>query len=114
MIFPEYTKGELIADACIHVVGVSASIVAACVLLVLAFTYLAPHAAPAPRSIRSASSRCSAARPPITSSRRPRLKSLLRRFDHAAIYIKIAATYTPFAVVKMGGAAGIGLLAASG
>jgi hemolysin III len=39
-----------------------------------------------------------------------RLKALLRRFDHAAIYVKIAATYTPFAMVKIGGAAGFGLL----
>jgi hemolysin III len=36
----------------------------------------------------------------------------LRRCDHAAIFIKIAATYTPFAVAKMGGTVGLVLLAA--
>ena len=37
---------------------------------------------------------------------------LLQRFDHAAIYVKIAATYTPFAAVKLGGLAGFSLLGA--
>lgn len=112
MTFPEYTRGERIADAVIHVAGVSASIVAASVLLVVAFTYFAPHAT-ASVSVYAiglvAVFCCSAA---YHLTRGPRLKAILRRFDHAAIYIKIAATYTPFAVVKMGGAAGIGLLAA--
>ena len=40
------------------------------------------------------------------------IKLVLRRFDQAAIYLKIAASYTPFALVKMGGLAGFGLLAA--
>lgn len=110
MTFPEYTRGEHIADACIHVAGVSASIIAASVLLVVAFGYLAPEAA-ASASIYSiglvAVFCCSAAYNLVS---RPRLKAVLRRFDHAAIYVKIAATYTPFAVVKMGGVAGFGLL----
>ncbi len=37
---------------------------------------------------------------------------LLRRCDHAAIFIKIAATYTPFAAAKMGGTSALLLLAA--
>src|SRR5260370_28414182 len=37
-------------------------------------------------------------------------KWLLRRFDHAAIYVLIAATYTPFLAALKTGAAGIGLL----
>jgi hemolysin III len=32
----------------------------------------------------------------------PRAKEILRRLDHAAIYIKIAGTYTPFAVMLAG------------
>ena len=110
MTFPEYTRGERIADACVHVAGVSASIIAASVLLVVAFNYLAPEAA-ASASIYSAGLVavfcCSAA---YHLTRASRLKEVLRRFDHAAIYVKIAATYTPFAVVKMGGLAGFGLL----
>jgi hemolysin III len=38
-------------------------------------------------------------------------RDLLRRVDHAAIFLMIAGTYTPFLAVKIGGAWGIGLLA---
>ncbi|MGD9828418.1 MAG: hemolysin III family protein, partial [Hyphomicrobiaceae bacterium] len=41
----------------------------------------------------------------------PRYKAPLRRLDHAAIFVKIAATYTPFAVVRMTGWEGTALLA---
>jgi hemolysin III len=37
-------------------------------------------------------------------------KDPLRRCDQAAIFVKIAATYTPFAVTKMGGPWGVSLL----
>jgi len=38
------------------------------------------------------------------------LKTTLRQLDQAAIYVKIAAVYTPFAAVKIGGWSGGGLL----
>jgi hemolysin III len=38
------------------------------------------------------------------------IKAILRRFDYAAIFFKIASTYTPFAAIKVGGWAGGGLL----
>jgi hypothetical protein len=47
----------------------------------------------------------------LQSRHRSRIKAVLRRFDHAAIYVKIAGTYTPFAFVKMGDAVGLALLA---
>ena len=50
---------------------------------------------------------CSAAYHLATDAR---MKAILRRFDHAAIYVKIAGTYTPFAFVKMGDAVGLALL----
>ncbi len=36
----------------------------------------------------------------------PRLKEGFRRFDHAAIYTLIAGTYTPFALLTIGGRSG--------
>lgn len=36
----------------------------------------------------------------------------LRRVDHSSIYLKIAGSYTPFAMITIGGAAGFSLLAA--
>lgn len=40
----------------------------------------------------------------------PEWKDRLRRLDHAAIFVKIAGTYTPFAAIKIGGTAGWALL----
>lgn len=39
------------------------------------------------------------------------VKELLRRFDHAAIFVMIAGTFTPFVMNRVGGAWGFGLLA---
>lgn len=43
--------------------------------------------------------------------RMPRAKRLLRILDHAAIYLLIAGTYTPFALISLRGAWGWSLLA---
>ena len=40
----------------------------------------------------------------------PTRTEVLRRFDHAAIFVMIAGSYTPFTLVKIGGAWGWGLL----
>lgn len=45
-------------------------------------------------------------------ARRPRLKGVLRRFDHAAIFLLIAGTYTPLMLVALGGAWGWALFGA--
>jgi len=42
---------------------------------------------------------------------KPRARALLRRFDHSAIFLLIAGTYTPFCLL-LGGRAGLLLLAA--
>lgn len=110
--FTEYTLGERIADGCIHAVGVTASLAAAATLTVIAVLYLPVL------STVSIAVYCAGMVAVFAFSAgynlvgRPGLKAMLRRFDHAAIYVKIAATYTPFAVVKMGGVAGLGLLGA--
>ena len=39
------------------------------------------------------------------------VKELLRRFDHAAIFVMIAGTFTPFVMNRVGGPWGFGLLA---
>lgn len=101
--FPQYHVGERIADGCVHVLGVGASIAGAAVLLIFAIEALPPLTVFS-LSVYSvglvAVFCCSAAYNLINQ---PRLKAMMRRFDHAAIYFKIAATYTPFAMVKMVG-----------
>ncbi|GGG77169.1 DNA-binding protein [Salipiger pallidus] len=41
------------------------------------------------------------------------LRAVLRRFDHAAIYLLISGTYTPMALLGIGGTEGLALCAAS-
>jgi len=109
--FPEYTSGEHLADGLVHVIGVSASVAAAVVLGLLAFGQ--PLASIVSVAIYAAALVAvfafSAAYNLVGAGR---LKAILRRCDHATIYVKIAATYTPFALVKIGSAPGAALLAA--
>jgi hemolysin III len=106
-----YSRAERVADGCVHLLGVSLGLVATAVMMLLAVRSL-PAASTASLGIYAfglmAVFGCSAA---YHLASRIRLKAILRRFDHAAIYVKIAGTYTPFAV-KMGDAAGLVLLVA--
>jgi hemolysin III len=107
---PEYRAAERIADGVIHVAGVVASLSGAAFLLVRAFDAL-PAKSVVSIIVYSAgivAVFCFSAAYNLVSSRS--VKLILRRFDQAAIYLKIAAVYTPFALVKMGGLAGLGLL----
>ena len=100
------------ADGCIHVTGVAFSLLAAVAMMSLAAKAL-PAASTASLGVYAfgmvAVFACSAAYHLAT---RARLKAILRRFDHAAIYVKIAGTYTPLALLKMGDAVGLTLLGA--
>ena len=108
--FPEYTFSERVADGLLHVIGVTASLAAATILVVFAFQHL-PSLSFVSLAIYGvalvAVFGCSAAYHLVN---RPSLKAILRRCDHAAIYFKIAGTYTPFAMLKIGGMMGFGLL----
>jgi hemolysin III len=90
-----YDRAEIIADGVIHTIGVVLGVAGAVVLLAMAFS--AARSAEAGTVIYVigllAMLGVSAAYNlwPMT----PR-KWLLRRFDHSAIYLLIAATYTPF------------------
>ena len=93
-----YDRAELIADGVVHAVGVCFGLVAAIVLIVLTAVYataldvavvsvyvvglLAMLVLSATYNLWPVS----------------RVKWLLRRYDHSAIYLLIAATYTPFIV----------------
>jgi hemolysin III len=92
-----YSRGELIADGIVHAVGIVLAIAAGSAMLTLA----AAHAGPgeyvaavfyvvALLTVLSVSFAYNLW--PVTSP----AKWVLRRFDHSAIYLLIAATYTPF------------------
>lgn len=110
MTCPEYGLGERIADGIIHVLGVTGSLIAVALLIAAAVATL-PFDATASLAIYGVAMVAmfgfSAAYHLIPV---PDWKLLLRKLDQAAIFIKIAGTYTPFALVKMGGVAGYTLL----
>ena len=90
-----YDRAELIADGIVHGVGVFSALIAVTVLIVLAAVFASAYAIVSV-SVYAAGLLAmlgfSAAYNLWPVSRR---KWLLRRFDHSAIYVLIAATYTP-------------------
>jgi hemolysin III len=107
-----YDRHELLADGVVHAIGVSLGLIAAAVLIVVA-CYFATAADIAAVSIYAAGLITMLALSAIYNLFPvSRWKWILRRFDHSAIYVLIAATYTPFiaqmkmsvtSVVLMGG-----------
>lgn len=104
---PAYTPAERRADAVLHATGLGAAAVAAPVLIALAALWhggadgggatIAAVAVYAACLIAMfAASAC------YHLIDRPRMLDWLRRLDHAAIYAKIAGTYTPFTVLLGG------------
>lgn len=109
-----YSRGELLADAAIHVLGIGFGL-AACGMLAAATL---PEAGGDPlkgfgilvyAAGLLAMLGCSALYNLVPHAS-PR-KSVLRRCDRAAIFIMIAGTYTPFAGIAVGGITGGGMLA---
>jgi hemolysin III len=93
-----YDRAELIADGIVHAVGICTGLVAATVLVVLTAIYASAVdivvvsiyvAGLLSMLVLSASYNLW----PVSPT-----KWVLRRFDHSAIYLLIAATYTPFIV----------------
>jgi hemolysin III len=91
-----YDRAELIADGVVHGIGVFGGLIAATVLIVLTAIYTTAFevavvsvyvAGLLAMLVLSATYNLW----PVS-----RVKWLLRRFDHSAIYLLIAATYTPF------------------
>ena len=109
ILTPTYGRGERIADRCVHYAGLVAGLVGSVVLIVaaaereraLTIVSVAIYGVGLLGMI-GASALYNLAEP----SRR---KEWFRRLDHAAIFLMIAGTYTPFALVRMGGGWGLGI-----
>ncbi len=95
-----YSRAELLSDAAVHVVGVLAALIAVPVLVTLTVVWVGDPSAVAAATIYGVSLVgmliCSAVNNMV---RLPDWKDLLRRIDQSAIYVKIAGSYTPFAVL---------------
>ena len=110
VVFPQYTGRERLADGCVHVIGVAASLVALAALLIVGamsqttlwVVSLAIYGVALVLMFSFSAG--------YNLVVRPKLKGVLRRLDHAAIFLMIAGTYTPFALMKMDAASGLWLL----
>jgi hemolysin III len=91
-----YDRAELIADGVVHAVGVCFGLIAATVLIVLTAVY----ASPLEVAVVSVYVAGLLAMLVLSATYNlwpvSRAKWVLRRLDHSAIYLLIAATYTPF------------------
>jgi hemolysin III len=95
------TRGELVADGVIHVIGIAAGLIGAATLVIAAATRGSPLELAALATYSGgllAMLGCSAAYQLLRSSRR---RELLRCFDHSAIFLMIAGTYTPFTLLRI-------------
>ncbi len=102
-LYPIYTRAERLADAVMHVLGIIFALIAVPVMVTLAVVWYGDTSTVGAALAYGASliamftlSAC------YHMVRHGRAKQLLRRLDHAAIYVKIAGTYTPFAVLLAG------------
>jgi hemolysin III len=92
----DYDRAELIADGVVHVLGIAFGLIAAVALVVVAGMYASRA------EVISVSVYVAGLLAMLGLSATYNLwpvspvKWVLRRFDHSAIYILIAATYTPF------------------
>jgi hemolysin III len=91
-----YDRVELIADGVVHAIGILSGLIAATVLVVLTAVYASAL------DIVAVSIYVAGLLSMLVLSATynlwpvSRTKWVLRRFDHSAIYVLIAATYTPF------------------
>jgi hemolysin III len=106
----DYDRAELIADGVVHVLGAVLGVIAATALIVLAGVYASTP------EIISVSIYATGLLAMLVLSATYNLwpvspvKWVLRRFDHSAIYVLIAATYTPFLTEVNDRVVGIALL----
>jgi len=106
-----YTLGEEIAHSVTHGIGAALSLAALVTLLVLAIVHGTKW-----HILSFAVYGVSLFAVYLASTlyhgvQKPRLRPILRKVDHACIYLLIAGTYTPFVLISMRSSLGLTLLA---
>jgi hemolysin III len=108
---PFYTLREEIANSITHAIGVALSAAGLVVLLILAI-YYGDVWRVVGFSIFGASLLALYLASTLYHAIQHRpVKRVLRKFDHAAVFLLIAGTYTPFLLISLRGSIGIPLLA---
>ena len=102
----EATPGEELANSLTHGVGLALSLAAAPVLIVTAVATDDVWRVAAVSIYAATLVMLYAASTLYHSVRRRALKEAMQRVDHAAIYLLIAGTYTPFTLISLRGAWG--------
>src|SRR5688572_15837045 len=105
-----YDRAELIADGVVHGIGVFCGLVAAIVLIVLAAVYASASEVVAVSVYAAGLLAMLVLSATYNLWPVSRAKWVLRRFDHSAIYLLIAATYTPIFLQLKGNVVAIALL----
>ncbi len=107
---PVCTAGERAADALVHALGLTAGLAGASWLLSAALTAHAPAVERLSLAAYGAGLvGMLAASAAYHLSRPGRLKEMLRRIDHAMIFVMIAGSYTPFTLNRLAGGTGVAL-----
>lgn len=94
-MYPKYARAERIADGVMHAIGVLGAIIGAIVLIIWASGVASPAYLVAISVYGTTLIATFAASACYHFTPWEHVRPLLRRFDHAAIYLKIAGTYTP-------------------
>lgn len=104
-----YTSGEELANTLTHAVGIALGIVGGFFLLTKALVGVHPFWAMACAVVYLAGMLASYVSSTWYHGTAPgKRKELLRKFDHGAIYLHIAGTYTPFTLLVLRNASGWG------
>lgn len=96
----QYSRAERLSDAIVHLTGIAAAVIAAPVLVLLAWVWFGDVGTVTAAAVYAVSLLamlvCSAL---YNMMPHPAWRDRLRRVDQSAIYIKIAGSYTPFAIL---------------
>ncbi|WP_342070279.1 PAQR family membrane homeostasis protein TrhA [Yoonia algicola] len=98
-MYPTYARSERIADGTMHAVGVLGAITGAIVLIVWSAGAATPAQIAAISVYGATLIATFVASAFYHMTPWEGIRPVLRRFDHAAIYLKIAGTYTPLVVM---------------
>jgi hemolysin III len=98
-MYPTYARSERIADGTMHAVGVLGAITGAVVLIVWSAGTATPGQIAALSVYGATLIATFVASAFYHMTPWEGIRPVLRRFDHAAIYLKIAGTYTPLVVM---------------
>ena len=106
----DYTLGEEIAHSVTHGVGALLSVIGLVALLVLAILYGTTWHILSYAVYGLSMVALYLASTLYHGVQKPRLRPILRKVDHACIYLLIAGTYTPFVLISMRSTLGLTML----